>query len=92
MWAPVILTPLVIGATLAAVARRDGIWGWVGALFLAVGVLGGLLGLYYHLRAVAYQIGGLFSLRNLMAGPPPVLPLAYSLIGVLGLLGLFLHG
>jgi hypothetical protein len=34
------------------------------------------------------QVGG-FTLRNLVAGPPPVLPLAYSLIGVVGLLGLF---
>jgi hypothetical protein len=33
-------------------------------------------------------VGGLFSLRNMMAGPPPVLPLAYALTGVLGIIGL----
>jgi hypothetical protein len=27
-------------------------------------------------------------MRNLLSGPPPVLPLAYALIGVVGLVGL----
>jgi hypothetical protein len=87
MWAPVLLTPLIIGGTLAGVARRDGAWGWIAATFLATGVLNGLIGLYYHLRGVMLQVGG-FTVRNFMAGPPPVLPLAYSLIGILGLMAL----
>jgi hypothetical protein len=87
MWAPVLLTPLVIGGALAGVARRDGAWGWIAASLLAVGLLNGLIGLYYHLRGVRLQVGG-FSIRNFMAGPPPVLPFAYSLFGVLGLIAL----
>jgi hypothetical protein len=87
MWAPVILTPfIVLAAALTVVAREDP-WGWVGAAALGIGVLDGLYGLYRHLRGASSQIGG-FTLRNLIVGPPPILPLAYSLIGVVGLLGL----
>jgi hypothetical protein len=87
MWAPVLATPLIIGGILAGVATRAGAWGWVAAALLSFGVLDGLVGLFYHLRGIAAQIGGV-SVRNLLSGPPPVLPLAYSLIGLLGLGGL----
>jgi hypothetical protein len=87
MWGPVLATPLIVGAIAAGAIRRDGEWGWVAAGFLALGVLEGLVGLYYHLRGVRSQIGG-FSKRNFLSGPPPILPLAYALIGVVGLTGL----
>jgi hypothetical protein len=87
MWAPVIMTPLIVAAAVIAVITRSDPWGWIAAAALAVGILDGLYGLYRHLRGTASQIGGV-TLRNLMAGPPPVLPLAYSLIGAVGLLGL----
>jgi hypothetical protein len=90
MWAPVILTPPIVLAALLGVVDA-GAFGWIAAAFLALGALDGLYGLYRHLRGVAAQIGGL-NLRNLIAGPPFVLPLAYSLVGVLGLLGLFWDG
>ena len=87
MWAPVIMTPfIVLAAALGIVSRQDP-WGWTAAAALGIGVLDGLYGLYRHLRGTVTQIGGL-TIRNLMAGPPPVLPLAYSLIGAVGLLGL----
>jgi hypothetical protein len=88
MYAPVLLTPLMIGGALAGVLAREGAWGWVAASLLGVGVLDGLIGVVYHLLGVRSQIGG-FTMRNLIAGPPFVLPLAYALFGVLGLLGLF---
>jgi hypothetical protein len=87
MWAPVILTPFVVLAAAVALVTRSDPWGWVAAGALALGVLDGLYGLYRHLRGTVAQVGG-FTMRNLIAGPPPVLPLAYSLIGVVGLLGL----
>jgi hypothetical protein len=87
MWAPVIMTPLIVAAAAIAVVTRSDPWGWVAVVALGIGVLDGLYGLYRHLRGTVSQIGG-FTLRNLMAGPPPLLPLAYSLIGVVGLLGL----
>ena len=83
MWAPVIMTPLIVLAAAVAVLTRPDPWGWVAAATLGIGVLDGLYGLYRHVRGTTTQIGG-FTLRNLMAGPPPALPLAYSLIGVIG--------
>ena len=88
MYIPVIVTPLLAGAAVLGLAVRDGVWGWVAAALLAAGVLGGLLGFGYHVRGIRSQIGG-FSMRNLLSGPPPILPVAYSLIGVVGLVGLF---
>ncbi len=84
MWGPVVGTPPVIFGALAGVADRESPWGWVAAALLTFGVLDGLVGLYYHLRGIASQIGG-FSTRNLLSGPPPMLPLAYAAIGVLGI-------
>lgn len=85
MWAPVIMTPLIVVAALLGVADR-GAFGWIAVAALGVGAVDGVYGLYRHLRGDISQIGGL-TVRNLIAGPPPVLPLAYSLIGVVGLLG-----
>ncbi|HEV3480060.1 MAG TPA: hypothetical protein VG144_11510 [Gaiellaceae bacterium] len=83
MWGPVLSTPLVIaGAALGAV-MRDGIWGWIALALLGFGVLEGLLGLYFHVQGIRSQIGGI-STRNLLSGPPPMLPLAYAAMGVLG--------
>lgn len=87
MWAPVIMSPFIVLAAALAVVTRQDPWGWVAAVALGIGVFDGLYGLYRHLRGTFSQIGG-FTLRNLIAGPPPVLPLAYSLIGAVGLLGL----
>jgi hypothetical protein len=87
MYVPVVFTPLVIGGALAGVVERAGIWGWVALATLAVGVLGGLAGFYYHVRGIYKQVGGV-TMRNVLSGPPPMLPLAYSLIGLLGLIAL----
>lgn len=83
MWGPVLATPLFAAAAAVAAVSRGGLLGWGMAGVLGVGVLEGLVGLGFHLRAIAYQIGG-FSFRNFLIGPPPMLPMAYSLTGVLG--------
>jgi hypothetical protein len=88
MWAPVVATPLIVVGILLAVAARDGVFGWIGAAMLAFGVVDGLVGLFYHVRGTSYQIGGLASVRNYLSGPPPILPVAFSLVGVLGLIAL----
>jgi hypothetical protein len=87
MWGPVLVTPLIIGGAVAGAVTRAGAWGWVAAALLALGVLDGLVGVFYHVRGISSQIGGL-SVRNILSGPPPILPLAYALIGLLGLGGL----
>jgi hypothetical protein len=87
MWGPVLATPLVIAAALVGLFVRTEPCGWVVAALLAVGVLEGVGGLLFHLRGMRYQVGGI-SMRSLLNGPPPMLPVAYSLTGVLGLVGL----
>src|SRR5215207_3341029 len=77
MWGPVVATPLFAAAAVAGAVSRGGAFGWVLAALLALGVVEGLIGVVLHARGVVAQIGGL-SLRNLVAGPPPVLPLAYA--------------
>ena len=90
MVAPVIVTPFIVAAALIGLIDGDGALAWIAAAALALGVLEGLAGLFFHLRGTSYMVGG-FSLRNFIAGPPPFLPVAYSLAGVIGLAGLFLN-
>lgn len=90
MWAPVTATPLVVAAAAAAAVSRGGAFGWAMAAVLALGVVLGMIGLGFHIRGLTSQIGGL-SLRNLLSGPPPVLPMAYALVGVLGAGALVWH-
>jgi hypothetical protein len=83
MWAPVLATPPVAAGAVVGAVARDGAWGWAALGLLAFGTLDGLAGLFYHVRGIGSQIGG-FSTRNLLSGPPPMLPLAYAAMGVLG--------
>jgi hypothetical protein len=88
MWGPVVMTPVIVVGALMGFAARDGGFGIIAAVLLALGVVDGLIGIFYHVRGIAAQVGGLGVVRNYMTGPPPVLPLAFALVGVLGLLGL----
>ena len=65
-----------------AVARNDVI-GWTAVAIFAIGFTDGLLGLVLHLRGIAARVGG-FTLRNLTAGPPPLLPLAFAALALTG--------
>jgi hypothetical protein len=87
MWGPVLGTPFVAAAALLGALVRDGIWGWIALALLVVGILEGLAGLYLHLQGVRSQIGGV-TVRNVLSGPPPLLPVAYSAIGVFGVVAL----
>jgi hypothetical protein len=91
MLVPVFATPAIAVAGALGLIAGDGPLGWIALIAFAVGVIEGLVGVYFHLQGTNYLVGGLGSLRNFAAGPPPVLPLAYSLAGVAGLMGLLLH-
>jgi hypothetical protein len=83
MYGPVVAAPVIAAAGIAAAATRDDPVGWIAAAVFAVGVLDGLLGVALHLRGVAARVGG-FTLRNLTAGPPPLLPLAFAALAITG--------
>jgi hypothetical protein len=84
---PVIVTPILVLLILLGVIEREGLLGWLALGALTVGIVEGAAGLYFHVSGVLAQVGGA-TVRNLMAGPPPVLPPAYALTGVFGLVGL----
>jgi hypothetical protein len=75
---------LTTAAMSGALVTREGIVGVAVAAVLASGVLLGLAGTALHLQGTRSQIGGL-SLRKLQSGPPPALPMAYALTGLLGM-------
>jgi hypothetical protein len=79
MYLPVLAAPLLAAAGVVAAITREGAIGWLAVAVFAVGVLGGLVGVVEHVKGIAYRVGG-FSLRNLVAGPPPLLPATYAAV------------
>ena len=87
MYGPVLLAPVLVAAGIAGAVQRDGVLGWIVLVVFALGILDGLVGVFEHLRGIARRIGG-FSLRNLMSGPPPLLPVAFTALALTGALAL----
>jgi hypothetical protein len=83
MYAPVLGAPVLALAGVLAAITREGVVGWIALVVFAVGVLDGLLGVYEHVRGVAGRIGG-FTLRNVVAGPPILLPATFAALSVSG--------
>jgi hypothetical protein len=87
MYGPVLLAPVLVLAGVVGALQRDGLVGWVVLAVFAVGILDGIIVIAEHLRGIARRIGG-FSLRNLMSGPPPLLPVAFMALALTGGLAL----
>ncbi len=85
MYGPVLMAPVIAVAGVVGAVSRQGVIGWVVCVVFVLGFLEGLFGTVLHLRGVASRIGG-FTLRNLTAGPPPLLPLAFGALGLTGAL------
>ncbi len=88
MWVPVISAPVFfIAGTILSFCYAA----WLRNLFIGFmwfGVLVGLIGFYFHFRGVGIRIGG-WTLRNFLIGPPVILPLMFSALGVLGLIAIY---
>ncbi|MGH3029437.1 MAG: hypothetical protein ACRDNE_01480 [Gaiellaceae bacterium] len=87
MYGPVLLAPVLVVAGIAGALQRDGALGWIVLAVFALGIVDGVVGIVEHLRGIARRIGG-FSLRNLMSGPPPLLPVAFMALALTGALAL----
>ncbi|HEX2110226.1 MAG TPA: hypothetical protein VHF67_01620 [Gaiellaceae bacterium] len=87
MYGPVLLAPVIVVAGVVGALQRDGPLGWIVLSVFALGIFDGLVGIVEHLRGIARRIGG-FSLRNLMSGPPPLLPVAFTALALTGVLAL----
>ena len=83
MYGPVVMAPVIAVAGVAAAIDRNDVIGWVATAIFAVGFVEGLIGLVLHLRGVAARIGG-FTMRNIVAGPPFLLPVAFGALAVTG--------
>lgn len=88
MWVPVIASPifLVVGLIFTWYNAT-----WLHNVFLTlmwVGVVVGLIGVFFHFRGVGVRVGG-WALRNFLIGPPIGLPLMFSALCVLGLIAMY---
>jgi hypothetical protein len=83
MYLPVLAAPLLAAAAVVAAISREGVIGLIAVAVFAVGVVGGLVGVYEHLQGIGHRTGG-FSLRNLVAGPPPLLPATFAAVAFSG--------
>jgi hypothetical protein len=81
MYIPVLAAPLLALAAVVAAITREGAIGWLAVAVFAVGVLGGLGGVVEHAKGIAYRVGG-FTLRNAVAGPPPLLPATFAAVAL----------
>jgi hypothetical protein len=85
-WTPVVLAPMLMAASVAAMRNRKAAHTVLPALSAAAVVDGGV-GFYYHARGVLRRPGGRkHLLYNIMYGPPILAPLLFSACGMLGLL------
>jgi hypothetical protein len=87
MYGPVLLAPVIVVAGVVGALKRDGPLGWIVLAVFALGIVDGLVGIVEHLRGISRRIGG-FSPRNLMSGPPPLLPVAFMALALTGALAL----
>jgi hypothetical protein len=83
MYGPVLLAPVLAAAGVGGALTRDGWLGWAVLAVFALGVADGLVGIYEHGHGIAERIGG-FSLRNLVAGPPVLLPVMFTALALSG--------
>lgn len=90
-WSPVLIAPILIGASIAAMRSRK----MAHTLLPAVSVLAaadGGIGFYYHARGVLRRPGGRKNLLyNIIYGPPIFAPLLFGACGMLGLLASLLR-
>ena len=83
MYGPVVMAPVIAAAGVAAAIARNDVIGWTATAIFFVGFVDGLIGLVLHLSGVAARVGG-FTLRNITAGPPFLLPVAFGALALTG--------
>jgi hypothetical protein len=85
-WSPILLTPLMVAATLGAVASRR-IANTLLPVTSAMAMLNGAVGFGYHVRGILQRPGGTKkALYNVIYGPPIFAPLLFAACGMLGAL------
>jgi hypothetical protein len=86
MWTPIVLTPPMTAAGVAAVFSKRAATTVLPAMS-ALYALNGLIGVYTHFRGVQKRPGGFREpTYNLVMGPPLLAPGSMTLVGALGML------
>jgi hypothetical protein len=88
MFAPVILAPINFLAALGLTLLNTNGWYFFMQFLLYLDIVVGLIGFYFHFKGVGVRVGG-YTLRNFLVGPPVILPLLFSAMGVLGLIAVY---
>lgn len=88
MWTPVLASP-VVGLTGLILTVYNLLWlrtifGWLLGITLAAALVGTAI----HVRYVTFRVGG-WELRNVLTGPPFIMPLMLSALSALGLIVLY---
>ena len=91
MYGPVLFAPVLAAAGIVGAISREGWLGWAVLAIFAFGVVDGMIGIFEHSRGVAERIGGL-SLRNLVAGPPVLMPVMFTALAFSGVLAVVWGG
>ncbi|MDA8235064.1 MAG: hypothetical protein M0Z31_09755 [Clostridia bacterium] len=91
MWGPVLSSPL-----LALLALALGVWNvyWLRVAFavlLAVELVAATIGFILHVRGIMLRVGG-WKLRNVLTGPPVMMPLMLAAISLLGFIAIYWPG
>lgn len=88
MLVPVLSSPFYV-LSAAAYALFNQLWiGWIFAFLMGTAAISGLIGFYYHVKGVGVRVGGYVG-RNFLIGPPVIMPLMYSAMGILGLIAYY---
>lgn len=90
-WTPVIITPLIVLAGIAATIDRRAARTLLPVVSIIAAIDGGV-GFFYHLRGVLRKPGGFRRpIYNIMYGPPMFAPLLFAASGFLGILASMLR-
>lgn len=85
-WSPVILTPLLMAASLGAMRSKRTANTWL-PLVSGIALLDGAVGTAYHVRGILKRSGGAKKpLYNALYGPPIFAPMLFAACGMLGML------
>ncbi|HXU23737.1 MAG TPA: hypothetical protein VN697_06890 [Tepidiformaceae bacterium] len=91
MWTPVVATPPLLAASVAAVFSRAAAKTFLPAAaggYAAVGAIG----LFFHARGIVRKPGGLkYAWYNITMGPPPMAPALFAMVGGMGILAALLR-
>jgi hypothetical protein len=91
MWTPVLLTPPMVIASVAALVSKTAAHVFL-PLASVASLVDGFLGFGLHLRGIQRMPGGFkIGQYNLVMGPPLFAPLLMTIVGTLGLLATFLR-